>query len=104
MAANHFRTFGCPVFVINKKKLQDGDSVKKKRARSWKGIYVGPSMVHASYIPYWFIISQSLMSLHNFIMFLMKDSQLLQIGQLLMKTNFMETFSIIPNGSIKKLH
>ena len=47
---NDFRTFGCPVFVLDKK-LQDGDSVKKWRARGWKGIYVGQSMVHASNVP-----------------------------------------------------
>ena len=33
------------------KKLQDGDSVKKWRARSWKGIYVGQSTVHVSNVP-----------------------------------------------------
>ena len=47
---NDFRTFGCPVFVLDKK-LQDGDSVKKWRARSWKGIYVGQSTVHPSNVP-----------------------------------------------------
>ncbi len=35
-----FRVFGSPVFVLDKK-LQDGDSLPKWKARSWIGVYVG---------------------------------------------------------------
>jgi hypothetical protein len=41
-----FRVFGCPVFVLNKR-LQDGNSLPKWKARSWTGVYVGHSLQHA---------------------------------------------------------
>ncbi len=47
---NDFRVFGCPVFVLQKK-LQDGDSFQKWRARCWQGVYIGHSSCHASSIP-----------------------------------------------------
>ena len=45
-----FRVFGCPSYVLHKR-LQDGDHFGKWQARSWRGIYVGPSAQHASNIP-----------------------------------------------------
>jgi hypothetical protein len=45
-----FRVFGCPVFVLDKR-LQDGDSLPKWRARCWSGVYVGHSMQHAGNVP-----------------------------------------------------
>jgi hypothetical protein len=45
-----FRVFGCPVYVLHKR-LQDGDNFSKWKARSWQGLYVGPSTCHASNIP-----------------------------------------------------
>ncbi len=45
-----FRVFGCPTYVLNKR-LQDGDSFHKWRARSWQGVYIGPSCCHASNVP-----------------------------------------------------
>jgi hypothetical protein len=45
-----FRVFGCPVFVLDKR-LQDGDSVSKWKARSWTGVYVGNSAQHAGTVP-----------------------------------------------------
>lgn len=47
---NDFRVFGCPVYVLQKR-LQDGDSFPKWKARSWQGAYVGHSTCHASNIP-----------------------------------------------------
>jgi hypothetical protein len=45
-----FRVFGSPTFVLDKK-LQDGDSLSKWKARSWIGIYVGHSLVHSGNVP-----------------------------------------------------
>jgi len=45
-----FRVFGSPVYVLAKR-LQDGDTLPKWKARSWLGIYVGPSLVHAGNVP-----------------------------------------------------
>jgi hypothetical protein len=45
-----FRVFGSPVFVLDKK-LQDGDSLAKWKARSWLGVYVGHSLVHSGNAP-----------------------------------------------------
>ncbi len=45
-----FRVFGSPTFVLDKK-LQDGDSLSKWKARSWVGIYVGHSLVHSGNVP-----------------------------------------------------
>jgi hypothetical protein len=45
-----FRVFGSPVFVLDKK-LQDGDSLSKWKARSWMGVYVGHSLAHAGNVP-----------------------------------------------------
>jgi len=47
---NDFRVFGSPVFVLQKK-LQDGDSFSKWRARCWQGTYIGHSTCHASNVP-----------------------------------------------------
>jgi hypothetical protein len=47
---NDFRVFGCPVYVLHKK-LQDGESFNKWKARCWTGVYVGNSTCHASNIP-----------------------------------------------------
>lgn len=46
----NFRVFGSPTFVLAKQ-LQDGDSLPKWKARSWLGVYVGPSLVHAWNVP-----------------------------------------------------
>jgi len=45
-----FRVFGCPVFVLDKR-LQDGDSLAKWKARSWTGVYIGHSTQHAGNVP-----------------------------------------------------
>jgi hypothetical protein len=45
-----FRVFGCPVYVLDKR-LQDGDSLSKWKARSWTGVYVGSSSQHAEHVP-----------------------------------------------------
>jgi hypothetical protein len=45
-----FRVFGSPVFVLDKK-LQDGDSLPKWKARSWMGVYVGHSLAHSGNVP-----------------------------------------------------
>jgi len=45
-----FRVFGCPTYVLHKR-LQDGQHFGKWQARSWQGIYVGPSAQHASNVP-----------------------------------------------------
>jgi hypothetical protein len=45
-----FCVFGCPVFVLDKR-LQDGDSVSKWKARSWTGVYIGNSAQHAGTVP-----------------------------------------------------
>jgi hypothetical protein len=45
-----FRVFGCPTYVLHKR-LQDGDAYSKWKARSWLGVYIGPSSCHASNIP-----------------------------------------------------
>jgi hypothetical protein len=45
-----FRVFGCPTYVLHKR-LQDGDAFSKWKARSWLGVYIGPSSCHASNIP-----------------------------------------------------
>mmetsp|Transcript_21733 Transcript_21733/g.31143 ORF Transcript_21733/g.31143 Transcript_21733/m.31143 type:complete len:655 (-) Transcript_21733:1247-3211(-) len=45
-----FKVWGCPVFVLDKK-MQDGDSLKKWRQRSWQGVYVGSSLMHAGNVP-----------------------------------------------------
>jgi hypothetical protein len=47
---NDFRVFGSPVYVLQKK-LQDGDSFNKWRARCWQGMYIGHSLCHASNVP-----------------------------------------------------
>jgi hypothetical protein len=47
---NDLRTFGSQVYVLNKK-LQDGDSFHKWRARCWQGVYIGHSNGHASNVP-----------------------------------------------------
>jgi hypothetical protein len=49
-ALQDFRVFGCPVYVLHKC-LQDGDHFNNWKARSWQGVYVGPSTCHASNIP-----------------------------------------------------
>ncbi len=41
-----FRVFGCLVFVLDKR-LQDGKSLPKWKARSWTGVYVGYSLQNA---------------------------------------------------------
>jgi hypothetical protein len=46
----NFRVFGSPTYVLSKR-LQDGDSLPKWKARSWLGVYVGPSLVHAGNVP-----------------------------------------------------
>jgi len=45
-----FCVFGSPAYVLDKH-LQDGDSLPKWKARSWLGIYVGHSLVHAGNVP-----------------------------------------------------
>jgi hypothetical protein len=45
-----FRVFRSPAFVLDKR-LQDSDSLPKWKARSWLGIYIGPSLVHAGNVP-----------------------------------------------------
>jgi hypothetical protein len=45
-----FKVFGCPVYVLDKR-LQDGDSLSKWKARCWTGIYVGNSLQHAGNVP-----------------------------------------------------
>jgi hypothetical protein len=45
-----FRVFGSPTYVLHKR-LQDGDHFGKWQARSWRGVYVGPSAQHASNVP-----------------------------------------------------
>jgi hypothetical protein len=45
-----FRVFGSPIYVLQKH-LQDGDSFRKWKARSWQGAYVGHSTCHASNVP-----------------------------------------------------
>jgi hypothetical protein len=45
-----FRVFGCPVFVLDKR-LQDGDTLPKWRARCWTGVYIGYSLQHAGNVP-----------------------------------------------------
>jgi hypothetical protein len=45
-----FRVFGSPVFVLDKK-LQDGDTLSKWKARSWVGVYVGHSLAHSGNVP-----------------------------------------------------
>jgi hypothetical protein len=47
---NDFRVFECPVYVLQKR-LQDGDHFSKWKARSWQGVYIGPSSHNASSIP-----------------------------------------------------
>jgi hypothetical protein len=46
----NFRVFGSPVYVLDKR-LQDGDSLAKWKARSWLGVYIGHSLVHAGNVP-----------------------------------------------------
>lgn len=50
MADSRLRIFGCPVFILEKR-LQDGDSLPKGRARCWTGVYVGHSLYHAGTVP-----------------------------------------------------
>jgi hypothetical protein len=45
-----FRVFGLPVYALDKR-LQDGDSLPKWRARSWLGVYMGQSLGHAGNVP-----------------------------------------------------
>jgi hypothetical protein len=45
-----FRVFGSPAYVPDKR-LQDGDSLRKWKARSWLGVYVGVSLIHAGNVP-----------------------------------------------------
>jgi len=45
-----FRVFGSPAYVLDKC-LQDGDSLRKWKARSWLGVYVGVSLIHAGNVP-----------------------------------------------------
>jgi hypothetical protein len=45
-----FKAFGCPTFVLDKT-LQDGNSLNKWKSRSWKGVYIGNSNHHSSFIP-----------------------------------------------------
>jgi transposase InsO family protein len=45
-----FRVFGSPAYILHKR-LQDGDHFGKWQARSWRGVYVGPSAQHASNVP-----------------------------------------------------
>lgn len=45
-----FRVFGSPAYVLDKR-LQDGDSLRKWKARSWLGVYVGVSLIHAGNVP-----------------------------------------------------
>jgi hypothetical protein len=45
-----FRVFGSHVYVLDKW-LQDGDSLPKWKARSWLGVYVWLSLVHAGNVP-----------------------------------------------------
>jgi hypothetical protein len=62
---SNFWVFVCPVFVLDKR-LQDGDSLKKWKAHSWVGVYVGHSLapsgnVPVIYNPYMTHISHSFM-------------------------------------------
>ncbi len=45
-----FRVFGSPAFVPDKR-LQDGDSFQKWKARSWMGVYVSLSLSHSGNVP-----------------------------------------------------
>jgi hypothetical protein len=45
-----FWVFGAPTYVLEKR-LQDGDSMAKWKARSWLGIYVRHSLAHTSNVP-----------------------------------------------------
>lgn len=45
-----FKVFGCPSYVLDKA-LQDGKSLNKWKFRSWKGVYIGNSTCHSSFIP-----------------------------------------------------
>jgi hypothetical protein len=45
-----FCVFGSPAFVLDKR-LQDGDSLQKWKARSWMGICVGHSLFHSGNVP-----------------------------------------------------
>jgi len=47
---SNFRVFGSPAYILHKR-LQDGDHFGKWQARSWRGVYVGPSAQHASNVP-----------------------------------------------------
>jgi hypothetical protein len=47
---DHFRVFGSPAYVLDKR-LQDGDSLAKWKSRSWLGVYIGHSLVHAGNVP-----------------------------------------------------
>jgi hypothetical protein len=45
-----FCVFGCPVFVLDKR-LQDGDTLAKWKARCWTCVYVGHSLQYAGNVP-----------------------------------------------------
>jgi hypothetical protein len=45
-----FHVFRSPVYVPDKR-LQDGDSLPRWKVRSWLGIYVGQSLIHAGNVP-----------------------------------------------------
>lgn len=50
METIRFCVFGSPVYVLDKK-LQDGDSLPKWKARSWIGAYDGHSLAHSGNVP-----------------------------------------------------
>jgi hypothetical protein len=50
METIRFCVFGSPVYVLDKK-LQDGDSPPKWKARSWIGVYDGHSLAHSGNVP-----------------------------------------------------
>jgi len=47
---DHFQVFGSPAYVLDKR-LQDDDSLAKWKSRSWLGVYIGHSLVHAGNVP-----------------------------------------------------
>ena len=73
----HFRVFGSPVYVLDKR-LQDGDSLPKWKARSWLGVYIGPSLVHAGSVPVIYNPITTHISPQFHVVF---DDQFLSVGQ-----------------------
>jgi hypothetical protein len=49
-AFQDFKVFGCPSYILAKR-LQDGNSFSKWKARCWQGVYIGNSTCHAGHIP-----------------------------------------------------